>query len=124
MIPSAWYIQAQRFRAQARQAFNALFEQADVLIAPATPRSATRIGEQTMEINGQPLPIRASMGMLTQPISFPGLPVTTVPLRTARGMPIGLQLIAAPFNEQACLRVARVLEESGITDARPAEVAA
>ena len=124
MIPSAWYIQAQRFRAQARQAFNALFEQADVLIAPATPRSATRIGEQTMEINGQPLPIRASMGMLTQPISFLGLPVTTVPLRTARGMPIGLQLIAAPFNEQACLRVARVLEESGITDARPAEVAA
>ena len=120
MIPSAWYIQAQRFRAQARQAFNALFEQADVLIAPATPR----IGEQTMEINGQPLPIRASMGMLTQPISFLGLPVTTVPLRTARGMPIGLQLIAAPFNEQACLRVARVLEESGITDARPAEVAA
>jgi aspartyl-tRNA(Asn)/glutamyl-tRNA(Gln) amidotransferase subunit A len=38
-----------------------------------------------MEINGQPLPIRASMGMLTQPISFLGLPVTTVPLRTAQG---------------------------------------
>jgi aspartyl-tRNA(Asn)/glutamyl-tRNA(Gln) amidotransferase subunit A len=81
-----------------------------VLIAPATPRSATLIGEQTMEINGQPLPVRASMGMLTQPISFLGLPVTTVPLRTAQGAPIGLQLIAAPFNEQACLR-ARVLEE-------------
>ncbi len=75
-----------------------------------------------MEINGQPLPIRASMGMLTQPISFLGLPVTTVPLRTAQGAPIGLQLIAAPFNEQACLRVARVLEESGIADASPAEV--
>lgn len=124
MIPSARYIQAQRFRAHARQAFKTLFAQADVLIAPATPRSATLAGEQTMEINGQPLPIRASMGMLTQPISFLGLPVTTVPLRTARGAPIGLQLIAAPFNEQACLRVARVLEESGIADARPAEVAA
>lgn len=124
MIPSAWYIQAQRFRALARQAFKTLFARADVLIAPATPRSATFIGEQTMEINGQPLPIRASMGMLTQPISFLGLPVTTVPLRTAQGAPIGLQLIAAPFNEQACLRVARVLEESGITDARAAEIAA
>ncbi|MEB6576835.1 AtzE family amidohydrolase [Enterobacter quasiroggenkampii] len=124
MIPSAWYIQAQRFRAHARQAFKTLFAQADVLIAPATPRSATLVGEQTMEINGQPLPIRASMGMLTQPISFLGLPVTTVPLRTAQGAPIGLQLIAAPFNEQACLRVARVLEESGITDALPAEIAA
>ncbi len=95
-----------------------------MLIAPATPRGATLAGEQTMEINGQQLPIRASMGMLTQPISFLGLPVTTVPLRTAQGMPIGLQLIAAPFNEQACLRVARVLEERGITDARPAEIAA
>lgn len=60
-----------------------------------------------MVINGQPLPVRASMGMLTQPISFLGLPVVTVPLRTASGKPIGLQLIAAPFNEQACLRAAR-----------------
>ncbi|VTN15589.1 amidase [Raoultella terrigena] len=49
-----------------------------------------------MEINGQQLPVRASMGMLTQPISFVGLPVTTVPLRSAAGRPIGLQLIAAP----------------------------
>ena len=84
----------------------------------------TLIGAQTMEINGQPLPIRASMGMLTQPISFLGLPVVTVPLRTANGQPIGLQLIAAPFNEQACLRAARALEEMGITDARPVEIAA
>ncbi|WP_312210566.1 AtzE family amidohydrolase [Pseudescherichia sp.] len=120
MIPSAWYVQAQRFRRHAQQAFRALFNHADVLIAPATPRSATLIGEQTMMINGQPLPIRASMGMLTQPISFVGLPVTTVPLRSRSGLPIGLQLIAAPFNEQACLRAARVLEQQGIADARPA----
>jgi len=124
MIPSAWYLQAQRFRRHAQQAFKALFAHADVLIAPATPCSATPIGAQTMEINGQPLPIRASMGMLTQPISFLGLPVVTVPLRTANGQPIGLQLIAAPFNEQACLRAARALEEMGITDARPVEIAA
>ncbi|HAL0945163.1 TPA: AtzE family amidohydrolase, partial [Escherichia coli] len=51
-------------------------------------------------------------------------PVVTVPLRTASGKPIGLQLIAAPFNEQACLRAARALEAMGITDARVAESAA
>ena len=50
--------------------------------------------------------------------------MVTVPLRTASGKPIGLQLIAAPFNEQACLRAARALEEMGITDARPVEIAA
>lgn len=124
MIPSAWYIQAQRFRRYAQQTVKALFADADVLIAPATPCSATLIGEQTMAINGQALPVRASMGMLTQPISFLGLPVVTVPLRTAGGLPIGVQLIAAPFNEQACLRVARVLEEMGLTESRAVELAA
>lgn len=123
MIPSAWYLQAQRFRRHAQQRMAALFEQVDVLLAPATPCSATLIGEQTMEINGQALPIRANMGMLTQPISFLGLPVVTVPLRSASGRPIGVQLIAAPFNEQACLRAAHVLETLGYTDAQPVEVA-
>jgi aspartyl-tRNA(Asn)/glutamyl-tRNA(Gln) amidotransferase subunit A len=74
-----------------------------------------------MTINGEILPVRASMGILTQPISFLGLPVVTVPLRTASNRPIGVQLIAAPFNEQACLRAARALEHAGITEARPAE---
>ncbi len=122
MLPAAWYLQAQRFRRLARQKFQTLLSRADVLIAPATPCSATRIGEQEMIINGQPLPPRASMGMLTQPISFLGLPVVTVPLRASNGLPIGLQLISAPFNEQACLRAARALEQMGITDARPAEI--
>ncbi|WP_300005728.1 AtzE family amidohydrolase [uncultured Cedecea sp.] len=122
MIPSVWYLQAQRFRRHAQQLAADLFRHVDVLIAPATPCSATVIGQQNMEINGQSLPIRASMGMLTQPISFLGLPVVTVPLRTATGSPIGVQLIASPFNEQACLRVARVLETMNCTDAHCAEI--
>lgn len=55
------------------------------------------------------------MGMLTQPISFLGLPVCTVPLATASGLPIGVQLIGAPFNEQAVLRAAFALEQQGLT---------
>ncbi|MCX8959231.1 AtzE family amidohydrolase [Erwinia psidii] len=122
MMPSAWYVQAQRFRHHFRQQVLPLFEQFDVLIAPATPTTATEIGQQTMHINGTDLPIRASMGMLTQPISFLGLPVTTVPLQTASGLPIGLQLIAAPFREDACLRVAWALEQMGIARALPANL--
>ncbi len=57
-----------------------LFEQLD-LLAPATPCSATPIGTPTMRINGADLPVKASMGMLTQPISFLGLPVVTVPVK-------------------------------------------
>lgn len=117
LLPSAWYLQAQRFRRYFQQKVLALFDHFDVLIAPATPCCATLIGQETMLINGQTLPVRASMGMLTQPISFLGLPVTTVPLQTASGLPIGLQLIAAPFQEANCLRAARVLEQLGIASA-------
>ena len=115
MIPSPWYLQAQRFRRYFQQQVLPLFDRFDLLIAPATPCSATPIGQETIRINGQDLPTRASMGMLTQPISFLGLPVCTVPLKSAGGLPIGLQLIAAPFNEDLALRAAWALEQQGLT---------
>ncbi|CAK9884401.1 MAG: Biuret hydrolase [Candidatus Erwinia impunctatus] len=115
MIPGAWYLQAQRFRQYAREKMLALFNKVDIFIAPATPCPAPKIGQRDIHINGMELPARASMGLLTQPISFLGLPVVTVPLKTAQGLPIGVQLIAAPFNEQACLQVAWQLEQQGIT---------
>nr|WP_314985238.1 AtzE family amidohydrolase [uncultured Pantoea sp.] len=115
MMPGAWYVQAQRFRRHFQQQVLPLFDHFDVLIAPATPCSAITIGQQTLTIQGESLPAKASMGMLTQPISFLGLPVCTVPLATRSGLPIGLQLIARPFNEEAVLRAAWALEQQGIT---------
>ena len=115
MLPAAWYVQAQRFRRHFPQQVLPLFSRFDVLIAPATPCTAPLIGQESIRINGTDLPSRASMGMLTQPISFLGLPVCSVPLATQSGLPIGLQLIAAPFNEAAALRVAFALEQQGIT---------
>ncbi|WP_145542974.1 AtzE family amidohydrolase [Yersinia frederiksenii] len=117
MLPASWYVQAQRFRHHFRQQILPLFEHWDILIAPATPCSATLIGQEIMHINGSDLPIRASMGMLTQPISFLGLPVVTVPLKTAGGLPIGIQLIAAPWREDFCLRAAYALEQQGLVSA-------
>ena len=114
MTPSAWYTQAQRFRAWFRDKTLPLFNDVDLLLAPATPCSATPIGESTMRINHTDLPIKASMGMLTQPISFLGLPVVTVPVKTASGLPIGVQIIAAPWQESRCLQAAWRLEQAGI----------
>ena len=114
MIPAAWYVQAQRFRRHLQQQVQPLFKAWDILIAPATPCCATPIGQESIRINGQDLPTRASMGMLTQPISFLGLPVVTVPLTTAGGLPIGVQLIAPPWREDLCLRAARALEQQGV----------
>lgn len=114
MTPSAWYTQAQRFRAWFRDQTLPLFNDIDLLLAPATPCSATLIGTNTMRINDTDLPVKASMGMLTQPISFLGLPVVTVAVKTASGLPIGVQIIAAPWQETRCLQAAWRLEQAGI----------
>ena len=114
MTPSAWYTQAQRFRAWFRDKTLPLFDDVDLLLAPATPCCATPIGAQTMHINGVDLPIKASMGMLTQPISFLGLPVVTVALKTACGLPTGVQIIGAPWQEVRCLQAAWRLEQAGL----------
>ncbi|SLM64285.1 MULTISPECIES: AtzE family amidohydrolase [Dickeya] len=114
MIPAAWYVQAQRFRDHFRRDVLALFRDTDLLIAPATPCPATPIGQESLRINHTDLPTRASMGMLTQPISFVGLPVVTVPLTTRTGLPVGVQLIAAPWREDIALQAAWRLEQSGV----------
>lgn len=116
--PAAWYVQAQRFRRLYRDKVNALFEHWDVLLAPATPVSATPIGTEWLELNGQRLPSRAAMGLLTQPISFAGCPVLVAPMwpegkDVKVGMPLGVQLIAAPWREEAAFRVADILSRSG-----------
>jgi len=113
--PTDWYLRAQRFRRAYRDQVNALFQDWDVLIAPSTPVSAPAIGSEWIEINGTQHPCRPAMGLLTQPISFAGCPVAAAPLwpEGTGGMPIGVQLIAAPWNEALCLRAARVLEQTG-----------
>lgn len=116
ILPAAWYIKAQRFRRMYRDKVNALFDNWDVLIAPATPVSAPTIGTEWLDIQGQRLPSRASMGLLTQPISFAGCPVVAAPMWPASsdGMPLGIQIIAAPWREDLAFRVAATLETSGV----------
>jgi 1-carboxybiuret hydrolase len=91
------------------------------VLAPATPCTAPPIGTEWLDIAGQRLPARASMGLLTQPVSFIGLPVATVPLwgcdSDAPHLPIGVQVIAAPWREDLCLRVAHALEAAGVVSA-------
>ena len=115
--PAAWYLRAQRFRALYRQKVAALFEDWDVLLAPATPICAPVIGTETFELNGSTVPARPSLGLLTQPISFSGCPVVAVPLWPEGSLPIGVQVIAAPWREDLALRVARVLEAKGVAKA-------
>ena len=118
--PADWYLRAQRFRRVYRDRVNALFEDWDLLIAPATPVSATEIGAEWMDIGGARHPCRPAMGLLTQPVSFAGCPVAVAPMwpEGTGGMPLGVQLIAAPWNEQLCLRAVRVLQDAGVARLR------
>ncbi len=121
LLPAAWLVQAQRVRRWFAQQVAHSFQHVDVLLAPATPCTAPTIGTDWLQIGGLRLPARASMGLLTQPVSCIGLPVATVPLWGCNPalphLPIGVQLIAAPWREDLCLRVARALEAAGTVQA-------
>jgi AtzE family amidohydrolase len=113
LIPAAWYLRAQRVRRWYYREVMALFEEVDVILAPAAPRPAQRIGEETFSIRGNVMLARPNAGLLTQPVSCIGLPVVAAPVGTVDGMPVGMQIIAAPWREDLCLRVARALERLG-----------
>ncbi len=123
LVPAAWAQQAQRIRHRVYREALSLFERYDVLIAPATPVPATPIGTTSLTLAGQTLPARASMGLLTQPISCIGLPVCAAPVWPGIGadahLPLGVQLIAAPWREADCLLAAQRLEQAGVAVVRP-----
>lgn len=76
-------------------------------------------GARTMQLNGVEMAIRPNLGLYTQPVSCIGLPVVAVPAARAREMPIGVQIIAAPWREDHALRVAAALETLGFTAPAP-----
>jgi Asp-tRNA(Asn)/Glu-tRNA(Gln) amidotransferase A subunit family amidase len=124
MLPSSWYLQAQRFRTWWGAKVRSVFREVDVLLAPATPVPATTLGQEMMTIAGRELLVRPNLGLFTQPISFIGLPVVAAPIQRAAGdLPLAVQIIGAPGAETSLLRVARWLEGQGICAAPAAVIA-
>jgi AtzE family amidohydrolase len=117
LIPATHYRAAQRFRAWYRDRVREMFADVDVVVTPTTPFPAPLIGQQTIEIGGAQVPMRPLIGLYTQPISFIGLPALSVPVSGIGALPLGVQLIAAPWRESALLRVAAALEADGVVRA-------
>ncbi len=118
MVPAAWVIEAQRFRAWFRAAMRAVFSEVDIILAPATPFHALKSGTKTVTLGGVTMPARPNIGIFTQPISFIGLPVVAVPVwLDGAKLPIGVQVIAPAWREDLALRVARQLELAGAAKA-------
>ena len=121
LTPAAWYVNAQRFRAWHHRALLKLFESVDVLLCPTTPAPAHRIGQDTITIRGKEVPARAAAGMLCSPWSLTGVPIISAPIGRVDGLPVGMQIVAAPWREDLCFRVARELVgRTGIEPVAPA----
>jgi 1-carboxybiuret hydrolase len=113
MIPAAFVNRAQKFRRWYRGEVLKLFDKVDAILAPATPCTAPAIGQKTFVLDGVALPVRPNIGIYTQPISFIGLPVVAVPV-PLDPLPIGVQIICAPWREDIALRIAYALEQAGV----------
>jgi AtzE family amidohydrolase len=113
LAPARAYLQAQEFRRWFRALMRSLFETVDVIIAPATPFPAPLIGQREAVVDGKTVPTQAYLGVYTQPISFAGLPVLTIPV-AGDGLPLGVQLIATHNACGTLLRVAAELERRGL----------
>lgn len=123
MVPAVWVQQAQRFRSWFRAMMRELFTHVDILLAPATPFHALPSGTKTIVLDGEEMPARPNIGIFTQPISFIGLPVATVPVwLDGASLPIGVQVIAPAWREDLALRVAHHLQKTGVASAPVAQI--
>jgi AtzE family amidohydrolase len=113
LVPAVAVTQAQKFRRWFHEEMLRLFQRVDAILAPATPGVAPLIGQKTFVLDGKEMPVRPNIGIYTQPISFIGLPVVAVPVPTPLGLPIGVQIITAPWREDIALRIAHALQVSG-----------
>ena len=121
-IPAAWTTAAQKFRRVYRAQVLKLFEEVDVILAPSTPCRAPELGQRTFVLDGETMLVRPNLGIFTQPISFIGLPVAAVPVWLDEGLPLGVQVIGAPWREDVVLRVAEALWQAGVCRAPVAKL--
>ncbi|HOK46466.1 MAG TPA: amidase [Bryobacteraceae bacterium] len=117
------YVNAQRLRRLMRQEFDAIWEQADCLFTPTTPIAAPRIGETTVEIDGQTEDVRLASTRLVRALNVLGLPAISLPCGfDPRGLPLGLQIVGPAFQEARLLRIAAAIEDAlGIRPCPPEE---
>ncbi len=105
----AYYLKALRTKALIRQAFDRAFNVYDVILGPAAPTTAPRLGESLQD------PLKMYLGdIYTISVNLAGLPAMTVPCgQDEKGLPIGLQLIGDCFQEKKIIRAAYTFEQTG-----------
>ena len=105
----AYYLKALRTKALIKQAFDKAFERFDVILAPAAPTTAPRLGESLQD------PLKMYLGdIYTVSVNLAGLPAICLPCGADKeGLPIGVQMIADCFGEEKMIQAARAWEKGG-----------
>jgi aspartyl-tRNA(Asn)/glutamyl-tRNA(Gln) amidotransferase subunit A len=111
-IPANEYLKAIRIRSLIVEAFHDLLSTVDVLIAPTRFDPAPKITQPLDQRAGaRPIPTKPGLTTLTPAGNLAGLPALTIPCGFANGMPMGLQLMGAPFSENMLLAIGRTFQE-------------
>jgi len=111
----AYYNKARQVRTRIKWDFDEAFKQCDVILTPTAPSTAFAIGEKMDD------PIQMYLNdVFTVPASLAGLPGMSVPAGVGSdGLPLGLQLLGRPFDEETVLRVGQVVEKAAAVTATP-----
>jgi aspartyl-tRNA(Asn)/glutamyl-tRNA(Gln) amidotransferase subunit A len=103
----AYYLKAQKVRTLIRKEFDQAFEKYDALITPTSPTVPFKLGEKVDE------PVQMYLSdVCTLPINIAGLPAISIPAGFADGLPIGMQIIGKPFDEETILHIAFAYEQA------------
>ncbi len=104
----AYYLRAQKARTLIKEDFDRVFKDVDCIVAPTSPTPAFKIGERV----DNPLKMYLS-DIYTISVNLAGIPAISIPCGfTKKGLPVGLQIMAKPFNEETILRLAHAYEQN------------
>jgi len=113
LIPAIDYLNAQRVRTVLARDFSKIWKHLDCLMTPATPMTAPKIGEMTVAFGSFTEDVRTAATRLTRPFNVLGWPALALPCGFSNaGMPIGLQLVAPPQQEDTLLQAGTALEDA------------
>jgi Asp-tRNA(Asn)/Glu-tRNA(Gln) amidotransferase A subunit family amidase len=111
LLPSTAYVTGQRARRALWERVSPLFDRFDLLVSPAFPIVAPKIGQADVELDGQPVPYRLSFLTFQSPWSCLGLPALSAPAGFHEGMPVSLAVIGPRLGESLVLRAAHAYQQ-------------
>jgi len=103
----AYYVRAQQVRAMMQQEFNQAFQKYDVVLSPTSPVPAFKLGELTQD----PMALKL-LDYCTIPANMGGMPGISLNCGFTDGLPVGLQLLAAPLEDEKLLQIAFCVEQA------------